>query len=484
MGGKTSTSRILQGSVGWEMLWFGAPIALGMGLQTTFNLVDAYLISRLGHDVAGPSLGALGIADQIAGIGTILSYGITTASTAMVAQAFGRSDHARVRRIVGQSLIVIAALSVVFGLGAVVFAGFIMRSVVGAKGAVAELGTAYLRVSAGGVFTMFFLLQLTGIQRALGSSKTPIALLLLSNALNLVFAVLLVYGAGPAPPVFAWGPPIAKVLHLPRLELVGAAWSTIVARLLVLIPTSLILASKYDVFERVRFDRATWHGMRAILRVAWPSSMQLVVRMVAMLLTQALVARAFTSHTDQSATTALGIVFKLETMALFIAMGWGSAAQTFVGQNLGAHHPARATLSGWSATASVALVMLALALGYRAWAEPIVRFFDADPAVVRVAVGYLHTVSLGYIGLGVGIVLSNAMAGAGATHTALWTDVAVVLLFQAPACTLAVVLPEASPARLWDALAASYVASGVAFALVFRFIDWIEAGRSRLPTVP
>ena len=51
-------------------------------------------------------------------------------------------------------------------------------------------------------------------------------------------------------------------------------------------------------------------------------------------------ARAFTTPDDQSATTALGIVFRLETMALFIAMGWGGAAQTFVGQNLGAGYVA------------------------------------------------------------------------------------------------------------------------------------------------
>ena len=58
-----------------------------------------------------------------------------------------------------------------------------------------------------------------------------------------------------------------------------------------------------------------------------------------MLVVHSLVARAYTTDTDQSATTALGIVFRLETMALFVGLGWGSAAQTFVGQNLGAGSP-------------------------------------------------------------------------------------------------------------------------------------------------
>src|SRR5262245_21551869 len=119
----STRSRILTGPVGVEMLRFGAPIALGMGLQTTFDLVDAYVIARLEPEVASPALGALGICDQLSAIGTIFSYGLTTASTALVAQAFGRRDQAEVRRVVWQSLLAVGALSLVFGLVSIAFAG-------------------------------------------------------------------------------------------------------------------------------------------------------------------------------------------------------------------------------------------------------------------------------------------------------------------------------------------------------------------------
>src|SRR5678815_5194151 len=101
--------------------------------------------------------------------------------------------------------------------------------------------------------------------------------------------------------------------------------------------------------------------------------------MVAMLVTNSLVARAFTTTDDQSATTALGIVFRLETMALFVAMGWGSAAQTFVGQNIGARQEPRARASGRWAAVYDAVLMAAIAVAYQLAAEPIVTFFDADP---------------------------------------------------------------------------------------------------------
>jgi putative MATE family efflux protein len=485
MAGKdASRERILRGSIAWEMLRFGAPIALGMGLQTTFNLVDAYLVSRLPGEVAGPALGAIGICDQLVAIGTIVSFGLTTASTAMIAHARGRGDQEAVRRMAWQSLLLVGALSVIFGVGMAVLAGPIMRDLVGAKGDVATLGTTYLQVISGGAFSIYFLLQLTSIQRALGSAKLPVALLLLSNVLNLFLAVLFVYGPGAAPPIFSWGPPIAAALRIPRMELVGAAWATVLARVIVLVPVVVSLARSFDVFPR----RAAMGPDRVILRsmvgLAWPSSTQLVVRIVAMLITNSLVARAFTTPEDQRATTALGIAFRLETMALFVALGWGSASQTFVGQNLGAGQAERARASGQVAALYDAALMILLGLGYHVWAAPVVRFFDADPAVVALGVSYVGVVAWSYVGLGTGVVLGSAMAGGGATRTALLADLAVIVAFQIPASVLCVMMPGATPERLWAAVAATYALSAVVYLLVYRFAAWTERAAVLSATAP
>jgi putative MATE family efflux protein len=492
MSADRARARILQGSIPVELAKFGLPIAIGMGLQTTFNLVDAYVIARLSPDVAGPSLGALGIADQLTACGTILSYGLTTASTAMIARAHGRGDEAAVRRLTWQSCLVVALMSVIFGGGFLSFAGPILEGVVGVKGAVAEVGVSYLRINGGGAFSIFFLLQLTAIARALGSAKTPVALLVLSNILNLFLSVVFVYGPGEAPDIFSWGPPIAAAIGCPRMELDGAAWSSIVARSVALVPVVLLLLRRFRVFDRAAMTRPDGKVWRTMWGVAWPSSTELVVRMLAMLLTQSLVARAFTTETDQTANTALGIVFRLETMALFVSMGWGSASQTFIGQNLGAGHDRRAVASGWWAAAYGVAFMLAIAAAYSAFGEPVIAFFDSTPAVVGTAMSYIAIVAWSYVGLGAGVILGNAIAGAGATRTALLTDLGVIVGFQVPACVLAVLLPGAELTTLWKAVAITYVVSGVTFLAVYRFVPWIKSAKNlamdedaaALPLVP
>ncbi|HVU02658.1 MAG TPA: MATE family efflux transporter [Polyangiaceae bacterium] len=462
------TERILRGPLAWEVFRFGAPLALGMGLQTTFNLVDAYILGRLPEGVAGAALGAIGIADQLTAIGTILSYGFSVAAAAMISRRKGEGDAEGVRRLAFQSLLLVLALSAAVLVFALLGSGLLMKDVVGAKGQVALLGTNYLRVMVAGSGSIFLLLHLTSIQRALGSSKTPIALLLGANVLNFFLAVLLVYGPGEAPPVFAWGPPVARALHLPRLELLGAAWATLLARAAVLPPALFILVGRHRVLARRDFSGPDRGVISSIVGVGWPTSMQLVVRTAAMLVTHSIVARAFTTEADQSATTALGIVFRLETMALFIGLGWGSAAQTFVGQCLGANEKARAQASGVLATAYDAAMMALIAALYAHAGATIVAFFDPSPSVVGFAMDYVRVVSPSYVGLGVGIVLGSAMQGAGATRSTLVIDAIVVCVLQIPASVLVTFGFGGGAHRLFQVVAATYAAYALVYALVYR----------------
>ncbi len=462
-----SRNRTLEGSLALGLLRFGTPLAVGMGLQVTFNLVDAYMVSRLGSNESAAALGAIGICDQIAAVGSIISFGLSTASATVTSHRFGAGDYAGARRVAWQSTMLVVALGVVFGLVGLFGADWLMHDLVGARGRVAEMGSRYLRVIVGGNISIFLLLHWTTLQRALGSSKTPVALILLSNALNLVLAVLLVYGPGAAPGPFAWGPLIARALSIPRLGLVGAAWATVLARVAVLIPLFLILVRRFGLFVRDArgpVDRRLW---ATLWDLGWPSSTQLVVRIVAMLIVQSLVARMYTSSTDQSATTALGIVFRLETMAMFVALGWGSAAQTFVGQNLGAKQRSRAVASGWIAAGYNVAMMALLALAYIAFGQRIVAFFNDSPEVVRLGVSYIRIVSISYVGLGIGIVLGSAIQSAGLTRLTLLVDSLVLCMVLLP-CLVTVASFGLPITRIWQSVALSYGGFAVMYVFVYR----------------
>src|SRR5262249_12297959 len=157
----------------------------GMMLQTLFNLVDAYLIAQLPPDEVGAAVGAIGICDQVAALGTIISFGVSTAAAAIISNKTGAGEKKAVQQAAWQSILMIGFLSVVLGVLGGLGAGVVVRDIIGAKGEVADIATRYLRVGMLGSFSVYFLLQLTNIQRALGSSVTPVALLVIGNILNL-----------------------------------------------------------------------------------------------------------------------------------------------------------------------------------------------------------------------------------------------------------------------------------------------------------
>ncbi len=76
-----------------------------------------------------------------------------------------------------------------------------------------------------------------------------------------------------------------------------------------------------------------------------------------------------------------------------------------------------------------------------------------------------------------GVVLGNAMAGAGATRTTMVVDLVVILGFQFPACIVAVAAMHAPRGVLFDLVAVTNVASAVVYAAVFASGRWRQAMR-------
>jgi putative MATE family efflux protein len=465
---RRAMDRILNGPLAVEAARFGFPLAIGMGLQTTFNLVDAYIIARLEGATATASMAAIANCDNVAAVGTILSYGLSIASGTIISRKHGEGDDEGVRRVAWQSLLLLLFLSVCFAVLGGFGADFLLRTVMDAKGQVAEVGVPYLKITMAGSGSIFLLLHLITIQRALGSSKTPISMLIFANAFNLLLAVLLVYGPGDAPAVFAWGPPLASALGLPRLELAGAAWATVLARLVALVPTFIICFRRHGLFQRDSRRAPCPNIMRRVWDVGWPTSSQLVVRILAVLALIAFAQRGYTTETDQSTATSLGVVLRWETMAMFVGLGWGSASQTFMGQNLGAGNHVRAHRSGWMMMFYNALMMGAFALACNLWGPSMLGVFTADPAVLQTGLDYFRWVTPSYVGLGIGIVLGSAIQGAGATRLTFLLDVAVILMFQIPACWLVVQAFHAPAQALWQTVALTYVVSALVYVVAYR----------------
>jgi Na+-driven multidrug efflux pump len=118
----------------------------------------------------------------------------------------------------------------------------------------------------------------------------------------------------------------------------------------------------------------------------------------------------------------------------FILPAWGlsNAAATLVGQNLGAKEPGRAEKSVLLTTKYNAIFMAGVMLLFLFFASPIISIFTSEPEVHRFGVLSLQIIGSGYIFYGIGMVMIQALNGAGDSRTPTMIYFAGFWLFQIP----------------------------------------------------
>lgn len=111
------------------------------------------------------------------------------------------------------------------------------------------------------------------------------------------------------------------------------------------------------------------------------------------------------------------IALRLIEFVFLPAWGLGNAAATLVGQNLGAGKPERAEKSVWLASRYNVIFMSVLGLTFVILAPFIVALFTSDEEIHRYGVNCLRILGIGYPVYAVGMIVIQAINGAGDTRT-------------------------------------------------------------------
>jgi len=176
--------------------------------------------------------------------------------------------------------------------------------------------------------------------------------------------------------------------------------------------------------------------------------------------------------TDASA----GYQVAIRNVVFFILPAWGlsNAAATLVGQNLGAKQPDRAEKSVLLSTRYNAIFMAGVMLLFLLFASPIISIFTNEPTVHHFGVLALQIIGCGYIFYGVGMVMIQALNGAGDTKTPTWINFIGFWLFQVPLAYLLVNTLDMGPVGAFIAIPAAETAIALAAWYYFKKGKWKE----------
>lgn len=379
------------GSIPRHLVTFSVPMLLGSALQTAYSLVNAFWVgNRLGTD----AMVAVTVSFPVLFVLTAVAGGLTLATTVLVSQAYGAKSYSEVRRIIGNSVILVGAVSLVCVVVGQFAAGPVLRLMQTPSTALG-MSTAYLRLLLFTVPLTFGTFVLAAALRGVGDSKTPLYFQAVSLAIAAGLDPLLMFG---------W-------LGFPRLGLNGTAWATLFAQAVAVVALAIFLA------QRKHIASPDWLHLRADSEITWltlrigvPSMVQQGLVSMAMMVLTGLV-----NGFGRQVAAAFGIAIRIDQLAFMPAMTIGMAVSSLVGQNVGAQRFDRASaVLRWGLVVSVGMTSVASIL---ALAVPhlLLSPFSRDPEVIAIGMGYLHIAAFMYLCFAVMFTSNGVINGAGHT---------------------------------------------------------------------
>ncbi len=423
------------------------PMMLEMSMEAVFAVVDIAFVSRLGTN----AVAAVGLTEALVTVLYAVAIGLGMGVTAMVSRRIGARDPLAAAYVVGQAIWVGAVLAAVIGVAGALLADDLLR-LMGASEGVIEVGSGFTAVLLGGNASILYLFLLNAAFRGAGDAPVALRSLMLANGINLVLDPCFIFGLGPFPELGVTGAAVATTIgrgagcaYLFWYLFAGRGRLEFGWRNLALSPSLIARLLRISIGGIGQFLIAT-------------SSWILVIRIIAMW--------------GSAPVAAYTIAIRMVEFVLLPAWGLGNAAATMVGQNLGAARPDRAEAAVWAAARYNAIFMTALGGLFFAFAPQIVGLFSADPEILRYGTSCLRILGLGYPMYAVGMIIIQAMNGAGDTRTPSVLNLIVFWATQIPLAWLLASSLALGPNGVFWAIVISESLLTVLGVLVFRRGAW------------
>jgi len=395
------------GPLGRALGLLAIPMMLEMSMESVFAVVDIAFVSRLGTD----AVAAVGITEALVTVLYAVAIGLGMGVTAMVSRRVGAKQPDAAAHVTGQALWVGAGLSIVIGIGGVMFAEEMLMTM-GATDNVVATGKGFTAVLLGGSASILYLLLLNAAFRGAGDATVALRSLWLANAINIVLDPCLIFGIGP----------------FPELGVTGAAIATTIGR------SIGVLYQLWYLFDGR--GRLAFHSRH--LRIAPALSIRLIkismggIGQFLVATSSWILIMRIVSLYGSSAIAAYTIGLRLLEFVWLPAWGLGNAAATLVGQNLGADQAGRAEQSAWLAARYNAVFMTAIGIIVLLLAHAIANLFSNDPEVVRYTTNCLRILGVGCPMYAVGMIMTQALNGAGDTLTPTGLNIICFWVIQVP----------------------------------------------------
>lgn len=301
------TGNFTEGRATRLLLLFSLPLMAGNIFQQMYTIVDTAVVGKV---LGVEALAALGTVDWLNWMTIGAMQGFTQGFAILMAQKFGAGEYERLRRVVGNSVLLAIVCGAALTVASEGLAGWVIV-LLKTPEEIRPISMAYQRILFGGIPVVMAYNLGASILRALGDGRTPLIAMIVASFTNIGLDILFVMG-------FGWG-------------VEGAAIATILAQLLSAVYCFWHIR-KIDILNMRREDLKAEPALCArLMKLGAPMAFQNCVISVGGMIVQTVV-NGFGVAFIAGFTATNKLYGLLETAAT----SYGYAMVTYTGQNLGA----------------------------------------------------------------------------------------------------------------------------------------------------
>ena len=380
-------NNLTEGKIWKVMLKFVLPIFLGTLFQSLYTTIDAIIIGRF----AGK--------DAFAAIESVLNFqrlpitffvGLSSGATIIISQYFGAKRKEDISKASHTAILFAIVGGLLLSVLSCILSPFFIRLIKVPEEIFYQAQIYTIICFSGIVASMIYNIG-SGILRALGDSKTPFYILIVSNILNIILDLILVV-------VF-------------NLGVIGVGMATLIAQIASAILIFIILLrTKLDCkiyINKIRFYKKY---LKEIFRLGLPIGVQSVLYPISNTIIQSSI-----NTFGVNSIAAWAISGKLDFLIWTVSDAFSVAISTFVAQNYGAkkHQRARDGIKIALSMSIVAIFVISFILYF--YNKPLAYFLIKDKNIVDLTSEVIHLIAPLYFMYVIGDVLSGAIKGTGNT---------------------------------------------------------------------
>ncbi len=392
------------GSVLRNVLYFSLPYLLSYFLQTLYGMADLFII---GQFEGAASTTAVSVGSQVMHMITVMIVGLAMGSTVSIGRPIGAGEHKRATAVIGNTVTLFMALSVVLMAILLVF----VRPIVSIMSTPAEAvsgTTAYLTICFIGIPCITAYNIISSIFRGLGDSKSPMYFIAVACVANIILDYLFIglMGMGPA----------------------GAALGTTLSQAISVVVSLFVILRQQTGIQLRRSDlKLKRPVMRQILKIGLPVALQDGFVQIAFI-----VITIIANQRGLNDAAAVGIVEKVISFLFLVPSSMLSTVSALGAQNIGAGKHDRATLTLRYAILITAGFGLFISIVMQGIAEPVVGLFTADTAVILAGGQYIRGYIWDCLFAGIHFSFSGYFCAYGRSEISFLHNICAILIMRIP----------------------------------------------------